>query len=269
MWLLLADSQGAACRFRHSMEALKTKQVCPQWETKNCFNASCPLRHFKDEKDRASTQCIFELQPLGCRKSFCPFLHTKDRQPPQESSGSSVAPIVAPVSAPTQPAFPSMPRPQDMRMMAPPGLSMPPGMGMDQMHMQHMQHMQQHLRAPFMGMPGLPMHMHIMGGMGAMGPRPQPIMPQASAAFSQMMPPRSAAPPSNVGIFGAFPGAPAPGSFFAAAQGPATSAAPATTTATAAATAAAPITAPLLRTPSEETSETATGPCMCPFFLGL
>jgi len=87
-------SKGDACIFRHCEKALGTEAVCKNWLAKSCTNLECPFRHMLITKNRSTIQCYWETTPSGCQKSYCPFLHARDK--PKVG-------IVAPISQPAMP----------------------------------------------------------------------------------------------------------------------------------------------------------------------
>ena len=40
----------------------------------------CSFRHMELKKNRSQIPCYWESQPVGCKKSHCPFFHTAPRE---------------------------------------------------------------------------------------------------------------------------------------------------------------------------------------------
>ncbi|XP_050544105.1 zinc finger CCCH domain-containing protein 11A-like isoform X3 [Daktulosphaira vitifoliae] len=83
--------KGEKCPFRHEPQALGCEMVCSFWQSGNCENDHCTLRHMELKKNRKAIPCYWEKQPTGCRKPFCAFMHLKSRDTIQESGPLTVS----------------------------------------------------------------------------------------------------------------------------------------------------------------------------------
>jgi len=79
-------SKGYDCPFRHEPAARATETVCYYWKSGGCSRPHCTYRHmempvvdqsFATNLEKKIKQCFWDLQPSGCQKFQCPFLHSK------------------------------------------------------------------------------------------------------------------------------------------------------------------------------------------------
>ncbi|XP_064635889.1 serine/arginine repetitive matrix protein 1-like [Lineus longissimus] len=85
--------KGERCQYRHCDAALGSEMVCEDWMNGICFIDDCPYRHMEVqvEPQQNNVPCFYDMQPGGCRRPKCQFIHTNRAVQPGQSQPAASA----------------------------------------------------------------------------------------------------------------------------------------------------------------------------------